>query len=207
MNYRLVRQFSINASDNFFNFFYKIVDFFKLLIEVWWAFYDIWEAFFLIFFNLFMYVYYLFIFIIDKLTESEAALFFWRTIPKRVPYKPGKVYIKDLHNPIPAAYVRQAAVAVSQGVASAVSAAKETVAAPLTSVRKQAAGARGSIVKKLMEFISTILGAVWAVISFPFRKIGNALSGKIKPVPREEQPGSKSLIDEYLKEYEQRRKS
>ena len=91
-------------------------------------------------------------------------------------------------------------------VASAVSAAKERCRAAHC-VRKQAAGARGSIVKKLMEFISTILGAVWAVISFPFRKIGNALSGKMKPVPREEQPGSKSLIDEYLKEYEQRRKS
>lgn len=206
MNYRLVRQFSINASDNFFNFFYKIVDFFKMLIEVWWAFYEIWEAFFLVFFNLFMYVYYLFIFIVDRLTESEAALFFWRTIPKRVPYKPSKVYIREMHNPIPASYGRQTAVAVSRGVASAVSAATETVAAPLTSVRKQAAGARGSIFKKSMEFISTVLGAVWTIISFPFRRIGKALSGKMKPVPGEEQAGSKSLIDEYLKEYEQRRR-
>ena len=207
MNYRLVRQFSINASDNFFNFFYKIVDFFKMLVEVWWAFYDIWEAFFLVFFNLFMYVYYLVIFIIDKLTESEASLFFWRRLPTSVPYKPGRVYIKDLHNPIPESYGRQTAVAVSQGVATAVSAAKESIAAPLTSVRKQAAGARGSILKKFLEIISSVIGAVWSAISFPFRKIGDAPSGRMKPVPREEPAGSKSLIDEYLKEYEERRKS
>ncbi len=206
MNYRLVRQFSINASDNFFNFFYKIVDFFKMLIELWWAFYEIWEAFFLIFFNIFMYVYYLIIFTIDKLTESEATLFFWRKLPTSVPFQPGRVYIKDLYNPIPASYGRQTAVTVTRSVASAVSTAKQSIAAPLTSVRKQAAGARGSFFKKFLEIISTVIAAVWSALSFPFRKLGDALSGKMKPVPREEPAGSKSLIDEYLREYEQRRK-
>ncbi len=206
MNYRLVRQFSNSMIDNIFRFFYKIVDFGKIWVDVFWAFFDIWEAFFLIFYNLFMYVYYFVLFIIDKSTESRSTVYFWKKTPTRVPYTPSKVFMKDMANPVPAMYGRQAASVVTQAASSVGTLAQKAVASSASRLGAPASGARGSVVKKILEFLSNLFGGVADVIMAPVGKIQEMLSRKMKPVKEDHVQPRGSLIDEYLKEYEQRKK-
>ena len=206
MNYRLVRQFSINMVDNVFRFFYKIIDFGKVWIDVFWAFYEIWEAFFLIFYNLFMYVYYFIIFIIDKLTESEAMLLFWRKAPKIIPYNPGSVYDRHAPNPIPAMYGKQAATAVKQTAEAAAIATRNVLENSANRLRKPASGGRVSIVRKLLEFFNGVFSVLKAIVVFPFKKLAGVFSHRLRPIKEDEIPRSHSLIEDYMKEYEQRRK-
>jgi hypothetical protein len=209
MNYRLVRQFSNSMIDNIFKFFYKIVDFGKIWVDVFWAFYDILEAFFLIFYNLLMYVYYFLLFILDKSTESQATLYFWRRIPRRVPYTPARVYTKDFVNPVPAVYGKQAVSAAAsavKAVAAAGTAAQNSISSAASRIGKPAAGARGSIVKKTLEFGANFLGALRDIVMAPVAVVRDMLSRKMKPVREEPRHPRGSLIDEYMKEYEQRKR-
>jgi hypothetical protein len=201
MNYTVVKQFYNNSIDNFYNFFYKIIDFAKVLVEVFWAFYEIWEAFFLIFFNLIMYLYYIILFIIDRSTESRWTIFFWRRLPRRVAYTPSKVFVKDAYNPVPAMYGSTAPTIATVAAPTI----KSTVTDAVQQLRSAPSGARVSIPRKIVEFLGSLFSTAGALIIWPMKRIGTFLSGRMKPV--REQPEGRSLIDEYLKEYEEKKRS
>ncbi len=200
MNYTVVKQFYNNAIDNFYTFFYKIVDFGKVLFELFFAFYEIWEAFFLIFINIFMYIYHTILFIIDKSTESRWSIFFWRRIPKRSAYRPSRAYTADSYNPIPAQYGKAAITAASAATSATVRAVSEGA----RKIRSTPSGARVSPLKKISEIFGSIASGIGKAVLWPFRTIGLFFSGRMKPV-KEAPASGKSLIDEYMKEYEQRR--
>lgn len=199
MNYRVVKQFSNGAIDNIYNFAFKIVDFGKILIELFWGFYEIWEAFFLIFWNALMYVYYLLLFGIDRSTESQSTVFFWKKIPVKTAYKPSKVFTGEMANPIPGRYGRAAAATVSKAVSATVSTAGEML-------RKAPSGAKINILKSTLEFFRDLFITVKNVVLWPYERIAEGMSRRMRPVKEEDMPGRKSLIDEYLKEYEQKRR-
>lgn len=207
MKYSLVRQFSNNMIDNFFKFFYKIADFARLWIDVFWAFFAIWEAFFLIFYNIFMYIYYLFLFIIDKSTESQSTVYFWRRLPKRVPFTPSRVYVKDSPNPIPGLYGSQAAEMLSKAGSTIASAASRTVSGSAERLKGSASGARGSIVKKILEFFGNIIGSIAGLFTGVRKSVGETIARRMKPVPEEAVQGGGSLIDQYMREYEKKKRA
>ncbi len=209
MNYKMVKQFSNNSIDNFFNFFYKIADFGKIWVDVFWAFVEIWEAFFLIFYNMFMYFYYLLLLGIDKsTTESQSTLFFWRRGPKRSPYLPSKVYVKDLPNPVPSAYGKQAVTKVAQTATAATGSAKqavtETIISATEKLRKAPGGQKKPILRSMLEFFSEFFTNVGEFFKKPALQIADFFASRMRPV-REEAAAQGSLIDEYMKEYEQKR--
>lgn len=211
MNYRMVKQFSNNAIDNFFNFFYKIVDFGKVWIDVFWAFFEIWEAFFLIFYNIFMYFYYLVLLAIDKsATESQSVFFISRRVPKRAAFAPQKVYTRESGGSAPARYGRQAASKVAETTVSVSAAAKEAVAGTVASaadkLRKPPSGGKGSFRMQFLNFFDDLFKTIWAVLKAPFMKIADFFATKLKPVRDQDQGASGSLIDEYMKEYEQKKR-
>ncbi len=207
MNYSLVKQFANNAIDNFFNFFYKWVDFFKLLLEVLLSFLDIWVTFFQIFSNAYMYVYYLILFFIDKSTQSSSGFFFWRRIPKRVAYTPSRVYIKEIHNPIPGMYGRKAAEVTVKTASASTQAVKETVSATIQKFGNRPSGAKTDRFKKMMQFFSELFGSIKKFITAPVRTVAEFIVRKMNP-PREEEPaGNKRLIDEYMREYERKHRA
>ncbi len=222
MKYLLVRQFYNNSIDNFFNFFNRIVDFMKLLGETFLTFLDIWYEFFMIFINLFRYVYYLLLFGIDKSTESQSTVKFWKKIPERSPYKPGRVFTRELHNPVPAAYGRHAAASIVQGTEAAVSGIRGKVGGAARSVtatastvtgaggkllKPSAGAARGSFVKKLLQFFSDLGSGIKAFFMKPARLIADMVARRMKPVKEDEAGGAGgSLIEQYLKEYEKKRR-
>lgn len=208
MDYRLVKQFSNNAVDNFFNFFYKIVDFGMVLVDVFWAFLDIWYCFFMIFANVWLYLYYFTLFCLDKLTMSGL---FSRGMGAKGGNIGSKAYSPDAfvpHNPmfgkieLPNAPViapkspgkiTAAAAAVTEKVASAAS-------------RPQAAKGKKLSAKDVFEPFVLFFSRIWRSIKRFFSRVAEVLILKLKPV-REEQPqGSTSLIDEYMREYKKKKK-
>jgi hypothetical protein len=191
MNYRVVKQFWVSTVDNFFNFFYKIVDFIKIWADVFWAFLDIWYHFFAIFGNLFLYIYYIFLFIIDKTTESGTNIVLTSRLPKRVPFKPQKAYVKDSYNPIPAMY----------GVKNVA----ETVATSITPMRTAPKGTRTSIIRTILSALRDFIELIIDLFRKPVKAIGDFAARRMKPV-KEEPHKTGSLIEEYMKEYEQKRK-
>lgn len=191
MNYRVVKQFWVSTVDNFFNFFYKIVDFIKIWADVFWAFLDIWYHFFAIFGNLFLYIYYIFLFIIDKTTESGTNIVLTSRLPKRVPFKPQKAYVKDAYNPIPAMY----------GVKNVA----ETVATSITPMRTAPKGTRTSIIKTIISALRDFTELIIDLFKKPIKAVADFAARRMKPV-KEEPHKTGSLIEEYMKEYEQKRK-
>jgi len=160
MNYSLVKQFANNSIDNFFNFFYKWVDFFKVFLEMILSFVDIWVTFFQIFSNAYLYFYYLLLFGIDKSAESSGGLRFWRKIPKRVAYSPSKVYVREIHNPVPGMYGKKTAEAAAQTVAKAATAStqavKDTVSATVQKFGNRPKGMKIDRMKKVLEFFAAL---------------------------------------------------
>lgn len=208
MKYTMVKQFSNGALDNVYNFFYKIVDFGKIMIEVFWAFVEIWQAFFLIFANIGMYFYYLFLFIIDfSADESKGTLMSFKKGKTGVSRTPS-ISISGSGSPRPSVYTK-----AKDTTKSAVSAAASTA----DSIRPGAkgTGAKGSIIKSTLEFFSNFFSSIASFFTAPFKALAGFFGPKMKPV-REEPvqasstrlsgSGSGSLIDEYMKEYEQKRK-
>ncbi len=207
MNYSLVKQFANNAIDNFFNFFYKWVDFFKLLLDVLLAFLDIWVTFFQIFSNAYMYVYYLILFFIDKSTQSSSGFYFWRRIPKRVAYTPSKVYVKEIHNPVPGMYGKKAAGAAAKTASASTQAVRETVSATIQKFGNRPSGVKTDRLKKILEFFRELFVSIKKFIMAPVHTVAEFIVRKMKP-PREEEPASnKRLIDEYMREYERKRRA
>ncbi|HOS40041.1 MAG TPA: hypothetical protein PLG31_09925 [Spirochaetota bacterium] len=201
MNYTIVKQFWNNSVDNFYNFFYKIVDFFKIWIDVWWAFFEIWQCFFLIFFNFFMYFYYLFLFMLDRsATESQSRIIFWKKIPQRVAYTPAKAYVKDVVNPIPGMYGAQPV----KKVAETVTATTAKVADVSQILRKAPSGGKVSIIRRALEGVSELFRSIKDFFAGLFKPAAEMIGRKMKHV--DEEPQSKSLIDEYMREYERKKK-
>ncbi|HPB82484.1 MAG TPA: hypothetical protein PK200_10655 [Spirochaetota bacterium] len=211
MNYRMVKQFSNNAIDNFFNFFYKLVDFGKVWMDVFWAFFEIWEAFFLIFYNIFMYFYYLILLAIDKsATESQSVFFIRKRIAKRVAFTPQKVYTRETGSPASIRYGRQAASKVAATTMSVSTAAKEAVTETVSSaaekIRVTPSAGKGSFRLRLLTFFDELFKSILGIVKAPFLKIVDFFATKLKPVRDQEQGASGSLIDEYMKEYEQKKR-
>ncbi|MBN1533700.1 MAG: hypothetical protein JXA20_13605 [Spirochaetes bacterium] len=199
MKYTMVKQFSNAALDNIFSFFFKFVDFFKVLYEAFWAFLEIWIALFLIFFNVFMYIYYLILFIIDRGSETGMPVMRVRRVSV-IPSTTPTVKLSSAANPVPAIYGGARAVASS---------AASTVSSAMPSLRSapSGAGAKRQIVKTVLEALSDFFSALWNLIKMPARGLASLFSSigeSREKVKGEERP--KSLIDEYLREYEQKKR-
>ena len=202
----MVKQFSNAAIDNIFNFFFKIVDFFKVLYEAFWVFLEIWGAFILIFYNILMYIYYFLLFLIDRSSEESGPIFRIRKvsgIPQSVP----RISIPTGLNPVPFKYggARATTMATGTAVSSAASSARHTLSSLKSS--PSGAGAKTQIFKTVMEAITDFFIRLKNVIIMPFKAIVS-LFDRFKAT-REKTKGEekpKSLIDEYLKEHEKRKK-
>jgi hypothetical protein len=202
MKYTIVKQFSNAAIDNIYNFVFKIVDFFKIMYEAMWALLEVFISFFLIFYNMFMYIYYLFLFMVDRGAETGEPILFRRAIPKRQSYLP-KVTLSSGPNPIPAMYggVKERAAGAATAAAGAVNAVKDMAAPTGTS------GVKRSVIKSMGESIVQFLISLKESIKKPVVIIAEFFQNKLKPVKEgEKEEKGKSLIDEYLREYEKKRK-
>ena len=218
MKYTMVKQFSNAVIDNMFGFIFKIVDFGKIMVEVFWGFVDIWAAFFLIFYNAFMYVYYLFLFMIDRSSESGGPTTYRirRTASKRT--KIPTLNLDTAPAPIPAMYKVTAAAAdsgktVVSSVQNVASKTADTVQQAIKPLKPSpiGSGSKKPLIKTLLEFIADIFKTVKDFITKPFVIIAEFLAGKLMPVKESdakfnEVVQKRSLIDEYMKEYEKKQK-
>lgn len=218
MKYTMVKQFSNAVIDNMFGFVFKIVDFGKMMIEVFWSFFDIWAAFFLIFYNAFMYVYYLFLFMIDRGSESSGPVpYRARRVSSKKQRMP-TVHIDKTPAPVPSMYTiknvaSDATKAVTSSVASVAEKTTDTVQQVITPLRssRPGTGSKKPLLKTLLEFIADIFKTVKDFITKPIVAIAEFLAGKLMPVKESDAKFSeavqkRSLIDEYMKEYEKKQK-
>ncbi len=208
MRYTVVKQFSNGAIDNIFSFVFKWVDCGKMFVEFLWSFLEIWIAFFLIFYNAVMYVYYLFLFFIDRGAESSAGMFKLRgtysgtsTIPK--------FEITRSPSSVPPQYGSQA---VSKAAETVVAKTAEVATQTLNAFRSGGSPtARGMKQSRVKEFLSAVVDFfkfIGGLLALPFKKLVLLFDrGKeIRNQRETESDSSKSLIDEYIKEYEQKRR-
>jgi hypothetical protein len=207
MKYSMVKQFSNAALDNIYNFVFKWVDFGKVLLEVFWAFLEIWQAFFLIFYNIAMYFYYLFLFFIDRGTEeTQATRIFRRPISKRLSSTPSIRLSPETGNPVPAAYGKAATAAAR--TADAMAAGLASISTPPRNPLSGKAGGKRNTMKSTAEFFSDLAARIRKIFMGPVQGIANFFADRIRPVKEEEHPAEpkkRSLIDEYMKEYEKQR--
>lgn len=218
MKYTMVKQFSNAVIDNIFSFVFKIVDFGKILVEVFWGLVDIFAAFYLIFYNAFMYVYYLFLFMIDRSSESGGPAPYKA---RRAASRRSKIPALQLDNtpsPIPSMYkvkasASEAGKAVVSSVQSVAGKTTDTVQQVMKPLKPSPAGSgsKKSIIKSLLEFIADIFKTVKDLITKPIVAIAEFLAGKLMPVKESDAKFAeivqkRSLIDEYMKEYEKKQK-
>lgn len=219
MKYSMVKQFSNAAIDNAFSFVFKIVDFGKILIEVFWGFLDIWIAFFGIFYNFFMYFYYIFLFMIDRGSESSGPALRSRHKSQKVSKIPS-LSIDRTPSIIPSMYKVKTAAGgtgktISSSVGNATAKTADTVQkvlspikAPMKSTPK---GSKKPLFKSIFEFIVDYFVTVKDILSKPFILIAEFFAGKLTPVkesePKKQEQGRRiSLIDQYMKEYEKKKR-
>ncbi|MBN1498311.1 MAG: hypothetical protein JXA07_16180 [Spirochaetes bacterium] len=209
MKYTVVKQFSNGFIDNIFNFIFKWADCGKMFLEFLWSFLDIWIAFFLIFYNAFMYVYYLFLFFIDRGAESSAGYFRLRgsyagtsTIPKFEMTRSG--------GSVPPQYGKQAVSRAAESVAARTGDAAGAAAQTFSNLRSSAArGIKKSVIKEFFNALVDFFRSLGKALVAPFKKLvllfdrGAELRKQREAAKSEE---SKSLIDEYMKEYEKKRR-
>ena len=204
MDYRLVKQFSNNAVDNFFNFFYKIVDFGQVLVDVFWAFMDIWYHFFMIFINGWLYLYYLLLFILDKLSVSG---FFSHKSSSRG-FKPGaNAYVHDAfvpHNPM---FGRPEIISVPKITLAPKASGRAKAVAASTPISRPTppSGRKLSLANDVAEPVHRAFSRFFLGIKKFFLRFFEILSFKLRPVREEEKPGG-GLIDEYMQEYRRKKK-
>jgi hypothetical protein len=203
MKYTVVKQFSNGFIDNIFSFVFKWVDCGKMFLEFLWSFIEIWIAFFLIFYNAAMYVYYLFLFFIDRGTESSAGVFRIRGTYSKTSYMP-KFDVTKVPTTVPGMYGGAARAAADAAASKATVAATQT----LTSIRSAAQGMKKSAIREFFSSVYDALKALGSFIALPFKKLVLLFDrGADLRRQREEESGeSKSLINEYIKEYEQKRR-
>ncbi len=202
MKYTVVKQFSNGVIDNVFAFIFKWVDCGKMFVEFLLSFIEIWIAFFLIFYNAFMYVYYLFLFFIDRGTETSPSMFRIRGTYAGSSSIP-KFEVTRGPSTVPPMY------GAGKTVASAPSKAAEATAQAFTNLRSSPSlGIKGSFFRGLGDSIIDFFRSLGSFIAMPFKKLVLLFDrGSEKRKAREEDSdASKSLIDEYLKEYERKRK-
>jgi len=205
MKYTMVKQFSNGALDNIFNFWFKIIDFGKLLLDALWGFAEIWIAFFLIFYNLFMYVYYFFLYLIDRGAEETGPKFSLRKNYTKKSSAP-KLKLSQSPNPIPAAY-RTASDTIKQ----ATSTVKDT-SENIRNRSKKTSTYKRNIFERMINAFGRFFVSLKKVLLSPFHAISSFFEKRLKPVPAKESKATKgsqekrSLIDDYLKEFEQSKK-
>ena len=236
MKYTVVKQFSNFAIDNAYSFIFKIVDFGKILKELFWGFVEIWSAFFGIFYNFFMYIYYLFLFMIDRGSESTsttiiglkksqkvskipsvsyertpspvASMSKKKAVPAYEPTKPATV------SAAPKTIAAPTVAKTTEPIKSASSATLQTPStlAPLK-MSSPGKGAKKSFFKTIAEFIAEYLGTVKNIIVKPFKFIIGLFAKKLQPVKESDAKAKTmdpskggSLIDQYMKEYEKKKR-
>lgn len=217
MDYRLVKQYLNDAIDNFFNFFYKIMDFGKVLFDTLLAFGEIWYHFFMFFVNIFLYCYYLFIYGIDKLTLSSAPVFFWKKSGSstRGEFVKSKAYNRTSFSPASGAFGSAAretyrtgtniASTVAETASSAVNSTVGTAQAAAESVVASHVSPRGTnLIVRFFSFIGRGIAGFFMAIGRVFSSFWSFILSKMVPV-KEQPVGRKNLIDDYLKNYDQKK--
>lgn len=203
MKYTMVRQFSNAAIDNIYNFLFKWVDFGKMSIEFFWSFFEIWLAFFMIFYNIFMYIYYLFLFFIDRGSESSAGVMKFRGGYSKVSSVP-KVNLAPVS--------RSTSASMGTSMAGAVKSVSSAVAKsiPTTPTRPSAAvsGLKKSVFKNTLSGIMDFIKGIGRLLTKPLTIISELFSKRMERSKdeKDDKTKPKSLIDEYIKEYEQRKR-
>jgi len=197
MKYTVVKQFSNAVIDNLFTFIFKWVDFGKMFIEFLWSFLEIWIAFFMIFYNAFMYVYYLFLFFIDRGAESSAGMFRLRGLYTKTSSIP-KVEISKGPNVIPPMYGKPITSAPSPSAASSFTSLRSSGPTPT----------RRNLWREILEGLAGFFKMLGRGILYPFKKLVLLFdrTAEARKQREEDRGESKSLIDEYIKEYERRRR-
>lgn len=218
MDYRVVKQYLNDAIDNFFKFMYKTADFGKVLVDTGLAFFEIWYNLAMFFVNLFLYLYYLILLAIDRMSMSSAPVFFWRRKGRATRQDFSRAYNRNMVNPVSGMYAKSgtyssvsSAVADSAGwaaksvadtaasAAGSVQSAAESVVAAKVSVK------RPNIFGRFFRGIGSIFAAIFKGIFGFFKAIWRFILSKLKPV-KEKPVGRKNLIDDYMKQYETRKK-
>jgi hypothetical protein len=150
-----------------------------------------------------MYIYYLFLFIIERGAESDTTTFFWKRSSRSGSYSPS-IGISDAPNPIPAMYrvTEKVTDTISQSAVSAVSSAKSTFSSMSTAPTKKA---KTPIFKKIGESIVNFFIGLKNIIILPFVNIVKFFDRKLQPTKEKETTESKSLIEEYMREYKQKK--
>lgn len=219
MDYRLVKQYLNDAIDNFFKFFYKIVDFGKASIDFMLAFWDIWYNFFMFFINLWLYFYYLFLYLVDHYAMSSSSISVWRKqySMKAPRLKKAYSYSRNIANPVSGAFGKVAQTAGSATEASGrflkktVSGTINTGAAAVESVSNAAettvssgaqvgTGIGNAFVSFGKGFIGFFFGIFKGIISI-FKAFFAFIGSKLTPV-KEQPVGRRNLIESYMREYE-----
>jgi hypothetical protein len=204
MKYTMVKQFSNGVIDNIFSFFFKWADCGKMFLEFLWSFIEIWIALFLIFYNVFMYVYYLFLFFIDRGTESGAGMFRIRGMHGKPSSMP-KFEVSRGPTTVPPQYGRQAVAGAADTVSKTAGAAAQT----FTSLRASAsAGIKKSPIKAFVSTLDDFFSFITRIAAAPFKKLVLLFDrgAELRRQREAEKDKSKSLIDEYIKEYEKKRR-
>jgi hypothetical protein len=205
MKYTMVKQFSNGVIDNIFSFLFKWVDCGKMFLEFLWSFIEIWIALFLIFYNAFMYVYYLFLFFIDRGTETSSGMFRMRGIYSKSSSMP-KFEVSRGPTTVPPQYGRQA---VSKAADAVMTKTAGAAAQTFTSLRASAsAGIKKSLAKRFFSSIVDFFKLLGRLAAAPFKKLILLFDrgAELRNQREAEKDKSKSLIDEYIKEYEHKRR-
>jgi hypothetical protein len=208
MKYTVVKQFSNGVIDNFFSFIFKWADCAKMFVEFLWSFLEIWIAFFLIFYNALMYVYYILLFFIDRGTESSTGLFSLRGTHGKVSTIP-KFELTKGPSTVPGMYGSRAVSAAAGTItAKTAMAASQTLASVRSAGTVASRGLKQSAIKSFFGAVLDFFKSLGRLIAAPFKKLvlmfdrGVALRNQREA----ESDKSKSLIDEYIKEYEQKKR-
>ncbi|MBN2159472.1 MAG: hypothetical protein JW807_08760 [Spirochaetes bacterium] len=203
MKYTVVKQFSNGFIDNVFSFMFKWVDCGKMFLEFLWSFLEIWIAFFLIFYNAFMYVYYLFLFLIDRGTESSTGYFRLRGT-----YSGSSAMPKFETTRGPIAIPPQYGRAAETAMAKTAAAASKTVTSVKSAGFVAARGVKKSAIKGFFNSVVDFFRYLGELIAKPFKKLVLLFDrgAELRQHRAAQSDESKSLIDEYIKEYEQKRK-
>ena len=173
--------------------------------------------FFGIFYNFFMYIYYIFLFVIDRGSESGGPTMRSRRRSQNVSRIPS-VILDKTPSIIPSMYITKstaasAGKAISSSVGNVTVKTTETVQRVMAPMKTppSGTGSKKPIFKSTLEFIVEFFITVKEILIRPFIFITEFFAKRLTPVKENEQKkpeqGRKiSLIDQYMKEYEKKRR-
>ncbi len=198
MDYRFVKQQYNYAIDNFFNVFYKFWDMLRVLYDAFWLIIEIFYNFFGIFTNIYLYFYFLFLLILEKLSLLQSPLFFWRHFHIRSGSVPRKAYQEHIFNPIPARYGRfESPVSKPSSISNSAAAA--------ASVAARAAKPGRNIFKIIFTPFIFLFSAIIKGIVSVCKAIAYFFTSRLRPTKEQPIRGRKNLVNQYMKEYEQKK--